>query len=335
MYKDRVELYKQIEKERNSKVIAYITSDRPGLDTQIGSDTYDFFVDHLDKIGIQEKISLYLYTRGGNTLAAWSLINLIKHFCDDYEVIIPSKAQSAGTLICLGAKNIIMTKQATLGPIDPSINTPLNPQIPGALPPNNKYPVSVEAIKGYYEFAQKVFGIQSEQEVSKIFLKLSETIHPLVLGTVHRSIEQIQRLARNLLEYNIKDKDKIDKIIRFLCSDSGSHDYTIHRREAKEALELNIEKPGDALYRVIKDIYDFFNSELKFNEQFDPLIELTDKNEYEYEAKRAIIESVDGGHDFFLTKGIFTKNSTQTPNGPIDNISNIKLFDGWKHEGGE
>src|SRR5574341_749615 len=77
MYVDRKSLYSQLEQLRSSKLIIYITGDRPGLETRIHSEIYDFFVNHLDKIGVVPKISLYLYTRGGVTLAAWSLVNLI------------------------------------------------------------------------------------------------------------------------------------------------------------------------------------------------------------------------------------------------------------------
>ena len=100
------------------------------METQISSEMPEYFVNHLDKFNLPKKISLLLYTRSGDTIAAWSLINLIKQFCEEYEVIVSSKARSAGTLICLGAKNVIMTKQATLGPIDPSLNSQLNPQNP-------------------------------------------------------------------------------------------------------------------------------------------------------------------------------------------------------------
>ena len=99
------------------------------METQISTDVLEYFSDHLDKIGKVEKISLFLYTQGGDTMAAWSLVNLIRQFCEKFEIIIPSKARSSGTIISLGADEIIMTKQATLGPIDPSLNNPLNPQI--------------------------------------------------------------------------------------------------------------------------------------------------------------------------------------------------------------
>ena len=77
MYTDRKELSEQLEQARASKVLLYVTGDKPGWETQISSDVSDAFVDHLDTIGVVHKISLVLYTRGGNTLAAWSLANLI------------------------------------------------------------------------------------------------------------------------------------------------------------------------------------------------------------------------------------------------------------------
>ena len=80
MYADRKKIYEKIEKERNSKVIAYVTGDRPGLETRIGADTPDVFLEHLDKIGKVNKISLILYTCGGDTLAAWNIINLFREF---------------------------------------------------------------------------------------------------------------------------------------------------------------------------------------------------------------------------------------------------------------
>ena len=85
------------------------------------------FVDHLDAIGPVDKISLVLYTAGGSVSVAWKLVNLIRMFCDDFEVIVPGKCMSAGTLITLGAHRTVMTKQATLEPIDPSIRHPPPP----------------------------------------------------------------------------------------------------------------------------------------------------------------------------------------------------------------
>jgi len=331
MYKARKELLTKIEQSRNSKALLYVTSDRPGLETQIHQEVFDYFVNHLDTIGVTEKISLYLYTRGGSTLTAWTLINLIRQYCDDLEIIVPSKCHSAGTIMCLGANNIVMTKQATLGPIDPSVNTPLNPQIEGA-PPGAKVPVSVEAIKGYIELAQDELDIKSDENMTKILLALSDKVHPLVLGEVYRSRSQIQMLARRLIVNQLNDKEKIEKVISFLCSDSGSHDYTINRREAKSELELSIEKPSPELYSLIKELYDDIQADLLLTEAYDPNSMLGANQNAPYALKRGLVESVDGGSYYFVSEGELARVQVQTPHGPQMGFQDNRIFEGWKYE---
>ncbi|MGH8556764.1 MAG: SDH family Clp fold serine proteinase [Methylococcales bacterium] len=271
MLKDRLNLYEQLETDRNSTVIVYVTGDRHGLETKVSSEAVDLFVHHLDRIRVVDKLSLFLYTRGGDTLAAWSLINLLRIFTDSLEIIVPSKAQSAGTLLCLGADSIIMTKQAVLGPIDPSVHTPLNPQIPGAAP-NAKVPVSVESINGFIEFARQTLA--QNADLSQVFVHLANEVHPLVLGDAYRARGQIRMLASRLLETTHKSKEEIDKILAFLCSESGSHDYTINRREGRNELHLPIVTPNTTQYKIIKAIYDDIAQELDFSSPYDPNVVL-------------------------------------------------------------
>jgi hypothetical protein len=339
MLKDRLELYRQIEKERDSKLLVYITGDKPGMETQISPEVHDMFLNHLDRFNLPKKVTLYLYTRGGDTMAAWSLINLLRQFCDDYEVIVPSKARSSGTLICLGANNIVMTKQATLGPIDPSLNSHLNPQNP-TFPqnPQARVPVSVESIKGYFDYAKEELKINGQDDLAKIFLNLSAQIHPIVIGNVFRSRQQILMLATNLLKKHFgDDQEKMNKIISFLCSDSGSHDYPIFRREARE-LGLHIETPSMEFYKIIKETYDSIFKELEINKVYNPNSILGDNNQAAYTVRRSLIESIDGGTDVFITEGQLIKNQTpvqMAPNmPPIMQIAiqDNRKFEGWKHE---
>jgi hypothetical protein len=339
MLKDRIELYKKIEQERGSKLLVYITGDRPGMETQISPEVHDLFLNHLDRFNLPKKITLYLYTRGGDTMAAWSLINLLRQFCDDYEVIVPSKARSSGTLICLGADNIIMTKQATLGPIDPSLNSHLNPQNP-TFPqnPQARVPVSVESIKGYFDYAKQELDIHDEGELAEIFLGLSEQIHPIVIGNVFRSRQQILMLATNLLTKHFgSDQEKMNKIITFLCSDSGSHDYPIFRREAR-SLGLHIETPSMEFYAIIKKVYDDIFDELEMNKVFNPNVILGDGNAATYSIRRSLIESVEGGSDVFVSEGQLVKSQTQMQLAPgmppilQTTIQDNRKLEGWKHE---
>jgi ClpP class serine protease len=261
---NRINLYSSLEQIRNSKVILYVTSDRRQMEANIASDILPVFISHLDAIGDVEKISLVIYTHGGDTLAAWSLVNLIRNFCKNFEVIVPFHCHSAGTLICLGADRIIMTKQATLGPIDPSVNGPMNPivTINGQ---QRQIPVNVEFINGYLEMAKIELGINDQAALAQILDNLSNKVNPMVLGQVQRTRAQIQMLAKKLLAHQNIDETKHDEIINFLCKESGSHDYTIYRREAKGELGLNIEKPDDKLYSIINAIYNikFQNQKVK------------------------------------------------------------------------
>lgn len=332
MYKKRVSLYKKIEKERKSRVLLYVTGDRQKLETQIHSEVGDFFSDHLDTFNLPKKISLILYSRGGDTLSAWMIVNMIRLFCDEFEVIIPSKAHSAATLISLGADKIVMTKQATLGAIDPSVNTPLNPPVPGAPHPSMRLPISVEAVAGYFELAKKMMGIKKEENLTSVFLKLTDQMHPVALGDVYRARTQIQMLAEKLLRSHMKDNNVIKKIISVLCSESGSHDYTINRREAKNDLGLPIEKPSDKLYEVIRDVHISIRNELKLNEPFDPDVELGANPTKQFTATRALVESVTGGSHKFLTQANLTRVQLNSPVGPQPGLQMQKLFEGWSYE---
>nr|WP_245462504.1 hypothetical protein [Rhizobium sp. CCGE532] len=129
------------------------------------------------------------------------------------EVLVPNKAHSAGTLISLGANRIIMTKQATLGPIDPSLSGPLSPMVPGQ--PHQRVPVSVEAVQGFIDLAKSELGVVDGPSLGTILNKLSDQIHPLVLGQIFRSRNQIRELAKTLLENHGLNDEKRKQLQAF------------------------------------------------------------------------------------------------------------------------
>lgn len=319
------------EQKRKSTALLFVTGDRPGLETQIHPEVLDFFAQHLDDIGAPKTISLFLHTRGGSTLAAWSLVNLIRQFSERLEIIVPSKAHSAGTLMCLGADSIMMTRQATLGPIDPSVNGPLNPEIPGA-PPQQRAPVSVEAINGYIAFAKGEIGLKSNEARLAILHSLAERVHPLVLGEVYRSRAQIRMLGQRLIQRQLTDKTRIKKVLDFLCSESGSHDYTIYRQEARDELGLKVERPSDDEYAIIRGVYHSYAEEMVFGNPLNPEAVLAGQPQALYSHVRALIESTAGGSHRYLSEGTFIRQQIQMPQGIMQNaISDTRTFEGWKH----
>lgn len=336
MLKERINLYKKLQEiQDNSSILVYITGDRQGMETVMHPEVLDRFVDHLDSFKNPQKITLVLHSRGGDTSAGWSLANLIRSFCKEFEIIIPSRAHSSATLLCLGADRIIMTKQATLGPIDPNVNTPLNPPVPGANP-NARFGVSVEAIKGFVQLAKDEFDINKSSDMASILSVLSNNVHPLVLGSAFRARAHIRMLATNLLEKHLKNekrkKKKIEKIVNFLCSDSGSHDYTINRTEARDSLGLKIVRPTDDLYNVIASIYKNIEEELELKSRFDPALLIANEDRKTYSCRRALIESLTSGTDVFISEGTISKQNIQTPNGVLTQIQDHRSFEGWRKE---
>ena len=330
-YSERKELYSRIERNRETKVLSFITSDRKGMETVIAQDCIDPFVDLLEKIGPTKRISLILHTNGGHTLAAWRLVNLIRIFCDELEVLIPLKALSAGTLISIGADRVVMTKQAALGPIDPSVNNPLNPRatIDGQ---SKQVPVSVESVRGYLDAARDELKIKGEQALTSVLLNLTGHIHPLVLGEIFRSQAQIRFLAKKLLPRQVSDDDKIKSIIEFLCADSGSHDYTIDRREAAE-LGLNIEKPSDAFYKLLRKIHLSYVEELKLLEPYAAqafLVDAAIDEPVQYAITRALVEGTVGRCYGFVSEGTLMRVQVQMNNVRQEGVKDERTFEGWR-----
>jgi hypothetical protein len=262
-------------------------------------------------------------------MAAWNIVNMLRMFCDDLEIIVPSRARSAGTLMCLGANTVVMTKQATLGPIDPSLTGPLNPQIPGAAP-DARASVSVEAVRGYIEMAKQDFGIKGSKDMTEILNQLSGMVHPLVLGSIFRSRSQIQSLARSLLKSQVKDGTKTTKIIDFLCSESGSHDYTINRREAKQ-LGLHVETPSDAFYDLLKKWMLSIRDELELVVPFNGNAILGPDDDATYTCTRCLIESTGAPGYIFVSEGNLKRVHFPHPQlGPQPGINDMRLFEGWR-----
>ncbi|MBR4210453.1 MAG: ATP-dependent Clp protease proteolytic subunit [Lachnospiraceae bacterium] len=321
MRENREEWYQKWEAQTRSRLLVYITGDRKNAEAQITEDVIPLLAGHLEKMGDIPDLSLFLYTRGGSTSAAWTIIHLLRMYTKKLRVIVPYKAQSAGTIICLGADEIWMTRQAVLGPIDPSVNTALNPRLPDG---SSTFPVSVEQVHGFLDFAREELHIQNETALKDLYAGLSEYVHPLVLGQVYHSNRQIPRMADSLLSGKIPDPGVRNRTVSFLCGEAGSHDYTIARREAED-LGLPIVCPPPEIYGLITEIYEDIRQELLLDVAFG-------QEEYgsgSYLVKKCLLESLVGGTDEYVMEG--DSSFAFGDNGSSALVNNTILFEGWRH----
>lgn len=304
--KARYSLIKEIEGLRSSRVLSYITGDRAPFTTQIADDVIRIIKKHLDTRGKQKRISLFLYSRGGDMITPLRLCKLIREYTDEFEVLVPYRAHSAATLICLGANKVVMGRSGELSPIDPSTGHPFNPIDPSDPNKQRTFPISVEDLTAYFLLAKEKANVKDEHMVT-VFNELTNKIHPLALGNIYRGYRMIRYLARKLLRLHMSKDDNIDKIIKKLTEDLCIHGYLITRDEAKEDLGLDIEFPKEELEEVMWKLYEQYEIIMELGVPFDPLGLLRDKQLTSFEYHAAYIESV-GMTDVFVYK-VETKKS--------------------------
>ena len=331
----RIGLIQEIEKLRNSRVIVAVWGDRQNLPTVIASDSHPVFFHHLQELGDVERIDVLLYTTGGQTLAAWGLANLVREYCKEMAVIVPHRALSAGTLFTLSANEILMTRLGQLSPIDPSVASPLGPavQVPGQIGQQRVVPVSVEDAVGFLELARQEAGLREEQSSLSVFERLASQVHPLALGAVYRSRQQIKMLADRLLATHMpgeeRSKDR-NRIVQTLTRELGSHDYLVGRAEAKDHLGLNIVDTPAGLEEKILKLFKEYEVLLQIRVPYNPDGFLGSNNVATGDFDRAIIESTDLTHVFRTTKKVERIQAGQQGlQAQFAAIQEIVTFEGW------
>jgi len=266
---NKIELLEKLEKERSSRLVTYITGDRQPFSTRIAADVVPLLSKQLETIGNCKKISLFLYTTGGDMLAPVRIVKLIRNHCENFEVLVPYKAHSAGTLICLGADKIVMGKLGELTPVDPSTGHPFNPVNPSN--PQQKLEISVEDLNSYFLYAKEKAGVKDDK-MDEVYKLLVEKLHPLSIGNAYRAYRMAKMLTERLLSLHMdieKDKEKVKKIIKEITGDITIHAYPIDREEAKE-LGLKIEKPSEDTEKYMLSLYEQYAGAMKLGQPFQP-----------------------------------------------------------------
>lgn len=107
-------------------VIAYYSAwlTKPNIaGSELNDDDKNAFMAMIHGMDRERGLDLILHTPGGNIAATESLVFYMKQmFGNDIRAIVPQIAMSAGTMVALACRSIIMGKQSNLGPIDPQIN---------------------------------------------------------------------------------------------------------------------------------------------------------------------------------------------------------------------
>lgn len=324
MNSQRKELIKRISELKNSNLICYMGGDRQNVSIRVAPDIIPVFYNHLEKLGDCDRIDLFLYTKGGDVLTALRLVELIYEYTDNFSVIVPYKAYSAGTLICLGASEIAMTKMSEISPVDPNVTSMYNP-----LDDNNrqiKLPINVEDVYSFFSIAKDVVGLRTDDALVKVFTNLTEHIHPLAVGSIYRTHALIRSVARSLLmtHMDYKQEYKMNEIIDNLTERIHAHNYMITRREAKDDIKLPVMYCNEELEHLVWQLYNTYEDDFKLNEPFIP--EMNADINGKFTVCSGIIETIDRT-DGYMFDGIITGMN----NGNQNSVPNINIINqGWR-----
>ena len=277
------------------RVLTYVLMGRPHhrpgtppvISTAIANDAVRLMRDHLTAmrrdVGKRKlKLGLFLVSNGGVTSVPWRIVSAIREFASEYNVLVPERAMSAATLLCLAADNIYMGPTGQLGPIDPTIaNHPLLPRAektgkrgPNVTSDTVQCPVSVEDVTGYLAFVKEKWGISGEPELATTLAMLTEQVPALLIGIVNRQHSYIRMVAEKLLrsrKHKMTDKS-IERIIQALIQDVTFHGHAISRTEARRDLRLHIASHPKkrTLDKQMWKLFTEYEKDLMDNQPFAP-----------------------------------------------------------------
>ncbi|MCP4697807.1 MAG: S49 family peptidase [Gammaproteobacteria bacterium] len=215
---------------------------KPGVSSQllqISHEDINGFMSVMHGMKWDKGLTLLLHTPGGVANAAETIVAYLWQKFHDIEVIVPTLAMSAGTMISLAANKVIMGRQSQLGPIDPQM------AISGRF-------VSAQSIVD--QFKQAHDEIIENPIAAHVWAPILQSIGPALLKEAQNALDYGETMVANWLEGRMLSKKQDPKTAakdtaEFFrnASEHKSHGRRIDRDEARshnidvEDLEANQE----------------------------------------------------------------------------------------------
>ena len=229
---------KQLSNYTKRNVIIYYSAwlEKAGINVDFGINDSDKtgFMSAISKLDEKKGLDLILHTPGGEIGATEHLVEYLKNvFNNDIRVVVPQIAMSAGTMISLASKEILMGSYSNLGPIDPQIK---------GLP--------THGILEEYERAKK--EIKEDPSTIPIWQVALNKYPPSLIGDCKKAIAWSEEIARKWLKEGMFKEDKsakikIEKIIE------GLSDYKLIKSHSKHISLRKAQNLGLKIFDLRKD----------------------------------------------------------------------------------
>jgi hypothetical protein len=208
--------------------------------------------DTLRKNDLSAGLALMISSPGGDGLSAERIVNLCRKYSGtgEYWSIVPGKAKSAATMVCLGSSKVMMGPTSELGPVDP--------QILQFASGSWQYYSAYYLLESYHDLFDNAIATKGHLEP---FVQQLSNYDPRDVREWQASIElstdiAVRSLASGMLKGVGSDEIRT-KIAPLLTPQrTKTHGRPIYSKEAA-SLGLNIEvnEPHSLLWQHIYDLY--------------------------------------------------------------------------------
>lgn len=182
------------------------------------------FMAAINKLDRTLGLDLILHTPGGSIAATESLVDYLRSmFGTNIRAIVPQLAMSAGTMISLSCREIVMGKHSSLGPVDPQI---------GGVPAHGLIEEALNAIE----------EVKKSPHTAPLYQMLFNKYGPTTLGEAAKAIEWstvmvTQWLSTNMFAGDPEAEAKVAKVVKEL----GDHALTLsHARHISIAMARDL-----------------------------------------------------------------------------------------------
>lgn len=297
---DRVALIERIEKLRESRVMVYVTGDRPPAGAQLANDALRPMYDHLRQMGHVPKLDLFVYSRGGDIDVPWRIASALRRASETWNVLIPFRANSAATLLSLGADEIVLGPLGELGPIDPFMALQRQVGQPGAPPMFVQDNIGIEDLMAYVKFVGERAGLSDQNALTASLGHLANRLDPISLGAAYRTHTHIREVAKRMLlsRKNPPSEQTMATIIETLAERVYAHGHAIG---ASDALEMGLpvlQDQNSELLSLLWELLVAYEEHLQLLSPIDPIAAVATDDVFRGRMVAAVIESAWGLHEF-------------------------------------
>lgn len=187
---DQVSALSDISRLRDGRQVLFYASaflqksQAPAPTVQITHEDINGFMATVYGMDFERGLTLLMHTPGGVTNAAEAIVGYLRSKFDDLEVVVPTYAMSAGTMISLAADRVIMGRQSQLGPIDPQ------------MPHVGRF-VSARAIVEQFEVART--DILSNNSAAHVWAPILQAVGPALLQEAQNALDYAESMVADWL----------------------------------------------------------------------------------------------------------------------------------------